>query len=330
MIPTATQMAALANRPFPTTLMFDVTNLCNMQCIHCPQPSIQAAEGFSPKFMPLQHFYAAVRELQSVEHPCFLRFTGDGEPMLHSHLLEMLVSAKSQTTCSVNLTTNASRLSSSIIPELLRANVDMIDISLDALSKDTYERVRQGGNFDRVLSNVYELLDLRQRTHSKTKVLVSFVVQQENAHEADAFQTYWRERADFVVLRRLHSSKGMVSVKEVVNANQVGADKRHPCPHPWKRLTLNFAGEIKYCPIDWGTGSTIGNIQTESLRDCWASLSAVREQHCSGEFDGQGICGPCVDWASTSWGQGYERIVDKLIYQYPALYPHLPLLENSP
>lgn len=243
-------MAPLERRRYPAMIILDVTNVCNLQCVHCPQPSIQARDDFRIAHLPDDVFRSLTDQLSECTEPCLLRFVGDGEPMLHPDILDMIEQVKRRTTCVVNLTTNGTRLSKDAASRLLTSGIEMIDISLDALTKPVYDRIRKGGKYEQVIGNVLSLLDLRGRTASPTKILVSFVRQDDNEMELETFLKFWEPLVDFVTVRNLHSANQRVKVLESVRRNEASQRERFPCSHLWKRLVVDFKGQIKFCPTD--------------------------------------------------------------------------------
>lgn len=310
----------------PPMIIIDVTNTCNLKCIHCPQPSIQSKQGFVKQHLDMRTFTRLIADVATSKTPIFLRFVGDGEPTLHPQIIEMLVMAKACKQAVVNLTTNGTRLTDHVSEALVQGGIDMIDISLDAHTKTVYEMVRKEGNYTTVLRNVLNLIALRDKYHSKTKILVSFVRQNENERELESFKAFWDPLADFVVVRNLHSANNKVKVEESALRNRERVITRYPCPHLWKRLVVDYQGRIKFCPTDWGSGSVIGDVFEPGLRAAWRSLSALRNEHCLARISPDSICSPCGDWASTQWDEGYERIVDSLVFEAPTLCPTLPLI----
>jgi MoaA/NifB/PqqE/SkfB family radical SAM enzyme len=320
-------MVALDNCDFPPTIILDITNTCNLKCIHCPQPGIQATPGFSVRHMSFAVFESIVAQLQNYSKPCFLRFVGDGEPMLHPMLLNMLELARQKTECVLNLTTNGTQLNDETICRILKSDVHMIEVSLDALTKQTYETIRRQGDYTTVIGNIFNFISRRKKSNASTKLLVSFILQEQNQHELDAFRMFWQPLADFVVIRNLHSANHRVKQTEV-QRRILQCPSRYPCPHLWKRLIVDFEGRIKFCPTDWGKDSVIAHVLKEGLAEAWKHLEVLRTCHRNLMFPENSICGSCIDWATTQWDQGYERIVDKLVFNKSTLLPGVQLLEE--
>ena len=85
----------------------------------------------------------------------------------------------------------------------------MIDISIDAMSNETYKKVRVGGDLNITQKNILKLLTLRNEVNSRTKIIVSFVEQKENSHEVDDFKRFWDKKdVDEVLIRKFRSNFG--------------------------------------------------------------------------------------------------------------------------
>lgn len=313
----------------PPMIILDITNACNLRCIHCPHAEIQSRADFRPTHLPYEHFERVLIELEAHDQPCLLRFVGDGEPLLHPKLLDMVEQAKARCRCVVNLTSNGTLLTPGRSDRLLDAGIDLIDVSIDAVTKPVYESVRRGASYERLMLNMFHLLRTRNQRRAPTKVMVSFIEQDENFVEKGVFQMFWEPLVDYVMVRQLHSASGQVKQHESRRRNEAPARDRYPCPHLWKRLTVDFLGRIKFCAHDWEEGSVLGNIASSTLREIWqgVALQRLRECHRAGDFSSDSICKECSDWASSKWDWGYERLVDRVVMKKPTFIPCLPPLE---
>jgi molybdenum cofactor biosynthesis enzyme MoaA len=64
--------------------------------------------------------------------------------------------------------------------------VDVIKVSVDAARKDTYEKLRRGGKWETLCSNLEYIASLRQSSEIG-RFSLNFVVQRENFREMSAF-----------------------------------------------------------------------------------------------------------------------------------------------
>ena len=98
-------------------------------------------------------------------------------------------------------------LTDAVVENIRDVNLDILDISLDALTKETYEKIRIGLDFDQVMAGVERVIaaDL-----PRTKILVRLVRQRDNFHEIKAFAKRWRSRGVGVFIYSAHDRAGSV------------------------------------------------------------------------------------------------------------------------
>lgn len=171
----------------PLHIRLEVASTCNLACIMCP---FGMPGGYGPadgiRFMTLDVFKAVEPMLSRA---LTINAFGLGEPFLSPHFMPILrrsraLNADAVVFCSTNGVTYPERTITAIVAERL---VNVLQISVDGATKETYEHVRVGGRFDLLMKNLrflqQEKLRLRARVPS-TKV--QMVVMQPNMHEVVA------------------------------------------------------------------------------------------------------------------------------------------------
>ncbi len=128
---------------FPPILIVAVTHLCDMACIHCAHPVIKRDPGYRATFMKPEIHSRIVEETREYKDKLWVfRYAADGESLLNPHFLDMVEETKKAGIGPVDLTTNAMSLDDEKMRRLLEAPIDVIDVSLDAFHKETYEKIR--------------------------------------------------------------------------------------------------------------------------------------------------------------------------------------------
>jgi len=300
---------------FPSQIVVDTTERCNLACIHCPHADLTAKGVLGNVFLDVALHNKMIDEVAvDGRGICrYLRYTGQGETMMHPRIFEMLGYAVDRAGTAINVTTNGTLLGETQARRLLDAGVHVVDISIDALSDATYALVRRNGKLEKTRGNVLRLLEFKQRGGYGTRVVVSFVEQPQNREEAEAFERFWRDAgADYVVIRRQHSAGG--TKKELVSAPLL----RYPCLYPWERITLGPNGLLHYCPQDWVHGSEIADFRTTTIKAVWLGevMQMLREAHLRNEFGNHDFCGQCPDWSTTRWpeeGASYSDLMQRAV-----------------
>lgn len=293
---------------FPTYVMFDITNVCNSRCIHCPHSTTFTGDRHPRQHLDWDVFRRAVDECRG-RHLEFVRVTADGEPLLHPRLTDMLAYAAQQGVGPLGLTTNGMLMTPERSRAILETGLDVVDFSLDAANARTYAVIRRGLDYDTVVSNVERFLALRDQINPQCKVMVSFVEQEANTGERQDFERLWNHRADKVLIRSLLSNINLVDVGTTSAPQQ-----RHPCPHPFRRMVISYDGRLKYCPVDWEMRTCVAAPDDRSIGRAWhgETCRAARLDHLNLRFPAGGPCRECRDWQGSPWNLGYEKVIHKL------------------
>lgn len=308
---------------FPSQIIVDVTEVCNLACVHCPHPQFKQSEHYAARYLEPDLNEKMVDEVRQFgrQSTQYIRYTAEGEPLIHPKGYDMIEHAVRHSGVYVTLTTNGTIMNEKRTRRLLEAGVHLIDISIDAFTAETYAKIRVNGDLNVTRANVMRLLEWVRESGKKTKVVVSYVEQPQNRHETADFESFWENQgADYVVIRRLHSAAGAVGevAQRMWAETKAAQEKRRPCLYPWERIVLNPRGHLAFCPADWTHGSTIVDYRTNTIRETWQGqfYQALRRAHLSNDYSCHGFCGQCPDWRATRWpgeGRSYADMVQEFI-----------------
>jgi MoaA/NifB/PqqE/SkfB family radical SAM enzyme len=327
---------------FPSIIVLENTTVCNLRCIHCPQgQGYPERPDYHAVYMDWDVYTKAIDEI--AEHKItLLRYSPAGEALIHPQFLDQVAYAKNKGVTPVNLTTNGLTLDNpaflagkrvpgkTILDLLLELGIDIIDISLDAATRESYERIRLLSSYHRVWSNIHRLLYLRDKRKAPTKVMLSIIDQPESHDEVQDFVRQWTPLVDRVIVRPYLENLGLTPNKPGSIVEQLGGVQRWPCPQFWKRITISPEGYIRFCVVDWLDESKLGHVRTHSIADIWRSIEygRLRRAHLDGKWaDAHKICGPCTDWMGMRWEWGFEVAVAAVLgdKNVPETAPAMPV-----
>lgn len=306
---------------FPSQIIVDATEVCNLACIHCPHSEFKRSGQYAARYLDAELHHKMVDEVREYgqNHMQYIRYTSNGEPLIHPHIYDMLDYAVRHSNVFVTLTTNGTIMNERRIEKLLASGLNMVDISIDAFLPETYADIRRGGSLEITRANVIKLFEIRRRIGAATRIVVSFIEQPQNCGELADFEHYWKQQgADFVVIRRLHSAAGGVAnIARTMKDNQQSVDRK-PCLYPWERILLNPKGELAFCPQDWVHGSVLADYRATTIREVWQGegYQRLRDAHLTNEYTVCPYCGHCPDWGQTRWpeeGLSYADLVTHFI-----------------
>ena len=305
---------------FPSQVVVDVTERCNLACVHCGHEAFARGELYTGADLPRDVHTELVRQIREDGRGItgYIRYTAQGEPLLHPHIFEFLTHARAASGTRVSLTTNGTLLTPDAVDKLLRTDIDIVDISIDAFSEASYAAIRRNGDYRIVVANVLHLLRERERAHAPLRIVTTFIEQEANAGEGAAFERFWKEAgADYVILRRLHSFGGYVEEQAAALRRLLRNHPRRPCLYPWERLCVTPRGDISFCPSSWTEAPHFATLRETSLAEAWQGplMRQVRDAHLRNDYSLCPACADCPDWAATRWpheGRSFADMVDDL------------------
>lgn len=304
---------------FPSQVMVDVTEVCNLACIHCPHPTFVESEHYAKRKLDPELNKKLVDEVREFGQGAtnYIRYTSNGEPMAHPAWADMLEYAAKNSGVTVTLTTNGKIMNEKRVERLLDTGVGVVDISLDAFHPETYAQIRKKGDLNVTGANVRNLLKRVRERGEDTKVIVSYVEQPLNQAETGEFEKYWKDQGcSYVVIRRLHSCSGAKGNLAEERREKNKAVGRRPCLYPWERIVLNAQGNLTFCPQDWVHGSIVTDFRKTTIREAWQGefYQGLRRAHHTNDYTGFSFCGQCPDWESTRWpdqGRSYADMIEE-------------------
>jgi GT2 family glycosyltransferase/MoaA/NifB/PqqE/SkfB family radical SAM enzyme/glycosyltransferase involved in cell wall biosynthesis len=159
----------------PKFIGITLTNKCNYKCFFCNRESNDKYGTIN-----LEHFYSLKPLIQNAQ---ILNLTGWGEPFSYKNIKEVLkfINENNSNSC-ISLTSNGSLLTAEIA-ELLSKNLHQIIISINAASKDIYERDMKNGNWEKVFENIR----IARKFIPREKIHFVFVGHRDNIFEFPQF-----------------------------------------------------------------------------------------------------------------------------------------------
>jgi radical SAM protein with 4Fe4S-binding SPASM domain len=143
-------------RHYPFFGQIDLTYRCNLNCIHCLYKDSRAiSHQPKPRELSMEEWKKILEELQ--QEGCLeLCFSG-GDPLMRKDFLEIYAYAKAKGFM-ITLFTNGQALTPKIIRYLVKSPPFCIEITLNGITKKTYESITQvPGSFRKVMQAIKRL-----------------------------------------------------------------------------------------------------------------------------------------------------------------------------
>jgi len=183
---------------YPIYTEISPTSACNHRCLFCA-PSFFL--NYTPKFLTTSILKINLEDMAVVGVKAIM-YGGEGEPLLHSDMVEIIQFTK-QTGLDVALTTNGVLLDkykiSRIIPYL-----SWMKFSVDAATEETYAKLHRTSkkDFSRVIDNIIESVKYKRENDLDCTIGVQMLLFRENIKEVkELIEMMETIQPDYLVLK---------------------------------------------------------------------------------------------------------------------------------
>ena len=282
----------LKETDFPVEVLAETTGFCNLRCSMCPQKTLKRPKGE----MSFDIFKKIVDEIaiENTSTRLWLAIMGEAL-LLGDRLIEMIMYAKNAGIESVNLNTNAMLMDPDMSEKLISSGLDEVIIGLDAVTAATYEKIRVGGDFNKVVGNVTYLLEqIQERGLKSPNLLIQFIIMDENEHEVEEYKEYWLSKGASLKIRPKIQWGTAVESKYL---DLPDSARTFPCPMLIRNCAIHWDGTIAHCSdADFEGNYSAGSVVTQTIREVWnGELASRRRKHWDLNFD-HPLCSQCRDW----------------------------------
>lgn len=273
---------------YPLQLDFELNGTCNYRCESCTY-RLDTTKNKREE-ITLDTFREIVQDGVTRGLRC-IRFNYHNEPLLKKDIGDYIQCAKEAGVVDTYLSTNGSLMHEDMVKSLMNAGLDRIQISLDAVKKETYEKLRPGGDYNKVVNNVKNLLKIRGGDGLLPTIRVNFVKQKENVDELEEFREYWIE-----------IGVDSIGVQNYCDWNNSESDDKNKkvcfkCRLPFHMMVIRYNGDILPCCNFASSEFVVGSIYRNSISEVWNSgeMQTLRKLH-STDYGWMecSICRKCV------------------------------------
>mgnify|MGYP001288788020 CR=1 FL=1 len=183
-------------------LRLAIDDSCNLKCPSCRKSLIFHKQG-SAYNLGIRLADRINDWLYDYRHPVLVHIGSDGDPFASHVYRHFMEQTPERDNIKYSILTNALMFKEfhTRVPYVIN-NLEEIGVSIDGASKDTYERLRLGGKWEKVLEGLESISKLKQKHNFR--FIMHFVVQKENYHEMEDIVELGRQYGvDRVCLNRI-------------------------------------------------------------------------------------------------------------------------------
>jgi organic radical activating enzyme len=276
-------------------MMIELSSVCNARCHFCPHPTMEREK----RIMEDDLFELIVSRVQEEKiKPTLIDLFGVGEPLTDKRLPGRIRRIKTAFPSSkIRITSNFALATPEKIDELLDSGLDMIQISLNAATKESHREI-MGLDYEKTVGNVEMLLERRKVKKSQLYVTLSFVICEQNRFEANNFSRKWKQKVDRITFQRAVDWGGAIAIQGAYQ------DSPYPCMDLFERIVILSNGDFSVCCQDH-LGVVKANVRNTPILSAFNSrvFQEMRTEHLEGDINQSQMCRNCfgVHSNGTNW-----------------------------
>ena len=292
----------------PFILFLDPSSVCNLSCKFCPcgrahKDKWSQTKRDSVGMMDMELFRKIVDDCKGFPKRIkTLRLYKEGEPLANPHLPEMIAYAKASDCFeSIDFTTNGTLLNPTLNRRLIEAGLTRINISIEALDADGYEKnCGTKIDFDSFVDSIKDLYENKGDCHIFIKTMADIIDETTTQRFYDVFGNI----CDEIAMEHIANCwPGFENTQEKTNVYHGSGYKEYViCPRIFYILTINSNGTASHCIVDWNYNGIIGDARTQNVVDIWNSDEYHRIQfmHLNGHRRDVKLCADCQEIESAA------------------------------
>ncbi|MFH1371534.1 MAG: radical SAM protein [Planctomycetota bacterium] len=270
---------------FPPILQIEPTNMCNLRCLTCATGSkMMKRPGV---LMPFETFRSIIDQVK--DYVYFLAFWSWGEPFLHKDAFRMIRYARDQGII-VHCSTNGHFFDTrERARQVIESGLDSLIVAVDGLDQQTYVKYRKGGELNRVIKSIENLVAERSSAGVKHPLITfRFIVMKHNEQQLDQVRDFAEGLGvDVLTFRSAVVQRSEVNLEDKLAPSLVkfqqhesegspaGENRakrcRFICNRPYANLTIFSNGDVVSCENDFDSVMPLGNVSDKSLHEIISS-----------------------------------------------------------
>lgn len=294
-------------REYPVQLDFELNFSCNLKCPMCTWSAVETHGLGKDSWMSFEFYQHIVTE--GIKHGLrAVNLNYVNEPLVRRDIAKFVKFARDAGAVEVMFNTNGLLLTDDLTRELIEAGLTKLSFSIDAFTKETYDKVRVGGDYEKVMKIMHRFLEIRDEMKSRLPLFkLTFLKMSVNSHELEDFLSYWEDKAELFSIQNLHNPFDGELMEQknsyFVNSGPRKVEGSPRCSAPFQRMTVRADGSVlPCCNMRAADKLIVGDAHKTEVHTIWNSeeMLKIREIHKEGRYYENPICKACVE-NSDSW-----------------------------
>jgi organic radical activating enzyme len=312
------------------SLTIEMTGKCNLRCSYCPK---SLGVGGNGNHIAWESFTTIADNALDNGYKRFA-LNGFGEPTMHYKLVDAIAYIKSKNPDAyIMFNSNGTLLNEILSKKLIEAGLSQIVISINATSREQYQRINSVDLYDKVVMNAQTFLRLANDSSNRIRVILQVLGGKINSvSQLRSFQDYWMGggggllghkgsirvqppvnwtgTVDMKTIERREAQIRGDDWKEgqndaefsvLQNSEAIDDKKAYPCAFLFEQHFVASNGDAIVCcqvSADNQGDLKLGNIAGQTLHELYwqGKAKELRRKNLNGELYKLSPCNQCYAW----------------------------------
>lgn len=263
-----------------SSVRIDASSICQLDCVLCRAAGKMKRKNIGSGFLKFDNFKSLLDKNPKIKR---VELANWGEALLNKDLPKILEYAclngvATQLEEGANL--NFAPLET--LEALVAYKTKVIRCAIDGVTKETYRRIRVGGDLEQVIANIQIINSFKEKYHSEEPMLIfQFVISNQNLHEIEGAVLLSKMLKMKLVLKaNLFPQAILPNQLDLIRKYSAYKDEhdylnnegrhymRHQCYHLWQNPQINWDGRLLGCARNiWGHYAE--NVFRDGLEACF-------------------------------------------------------------
>jgi len=218
---------------------------------------------------------------------------GFGEPCRHPEFGAICRMLRESSAAAIAVRTNALEDDSAIEETLFQTPVDLIEVTLDAASKETYLQVNGVDAYEAVMTRLDRWVSRRTNERRVLPLIVpSMIKANETLDDLDHFFDTWQRRLGTLLVSGYSHHAGQRPRRAVTVTTP---PNRKLCRRVFGLTLLLADGRLTTCDQDFAGRQIVGNLTETALPELWQNAEVLRDIRAN-TCGSAPLCSHCDQW----------------------------------
>jgi MoaA/NifB/PqqE/SkfB family radical SAM enzyme len=271
-------------------LNFDICTFCNHKCTFCSNPDSRTIKSQVTYEQYIKVMDNVTNHIDANE----MGLSAKGEVLINSDLAKIVKTTKEKYKIPyIYISSNGALATKEKMEELIKAGLDSTKFSINAIDKESYNSVHLSDDFDIVIQNLKDLINLKKEKYPNHKIFISSVTSIDEDKLKQGFKDILGNES-YSYINNIIAYKISYTSKFNQTTNEKLITKG--CKIPFNEIYINSDSTLGLCCKDYFDEISFGSLLEKDFLELYQSTEYedIRQMHINKEFTNNHLCKNCL------------------------------------